>query len=159
MLSLLQSCSTTTLLACSQADREKADAAAAAERARAEETAAAQRAAAQAAAEQARQEAEAADAAARFQAGLDAKRARLMPEPPAGAAGAVDVMVRLPGGGRASRRCDPNLKYLITPNSESGVWDGLGVGLVHMMVRLPGGGRASRRRARTQGLGFRMAWS
>ena len=88
-----------------QADREKADAAAAAQRAHREAEAAAQRAAAQAAAEQAQQEAEAADAAARFQADLEAKRARLLPEPPAGEPGAVDVMVRLPGGGRASRRC------------------------------------------------------
>lgn len=96
-------CDAAELLA--QADREKAAAAEAAERARRDAADAAERAAAEAAAAEANAEAAAADAAARFQADLEAKRARLPPEPPAGASGAVDVMVRLPGGGRASRRC------------------------------------------------------
>ncbi len=90
-----------------QADREKAAAADAAQRARDEAAADARRAADDAAAAQAGAAAAAADAAARFQAGLEAKRARLAAEPPAGAPGAVDVLVRLPGGGRASRRRGP----------------------------------------------------
>jgi len=90
-----------------QADREKAAAADAAQRAREQAAAAARRAADEAAAAQAGAAAAAADAAARFQAGLEAKRARLAAEPPAGAPGAVDVLVRLPGGGRASRRRGP----------------------------------------------------
>ncbi|KAK9842580.1 hypothetical protein WJX81_007176 [Elliptochloris bilobata] len=87
-----------------RADRQKAEAAAAAERDRKEAAAASERAAAMAAAAEAQQAAEAADAAARFQAGLEAKREGLPPEPPAGDPSAVDVMVRLPHGMRVSRR-------------------------------------------------------
>ena len=88
-----------------QADRQKAEASAAAERARQDAADAAERARQDAADATERTAAMAAAAAARFQADLGAKRARLPEELPTGEPGAVNVMVRLPGGGRASRRC------------------------------------------------------
>jgi hypothetical protein len=82
----------------------------------------AQRAAQRAADERAAQaaaEAAAADAQAAYESEIAAKRARLPAEPAAGADGAITVMIRLPDGRRAARRCALCMQAPLSPVSAS----------------------------------------